>query len=357
MICTPVSSTPVALLCHLCGTNVSVTFPWHLGDTKVAPHRFRSMEPTGNHGASDISCLRLSPSRLANGLCAIASCCIILSLSLTHFNPRRFRIHPIPYLSDAGIRDPERIIISFGCVFTVVFVAPVEPACIPSLPQWLSNCASFFRLPWSWRASMQSLSLTSALFVPVGAMYYLYMRERVQSFAHAPRLCVPCFFLPQRRFTAPSDRLVSWALPSALLTSFFLALFTAIPGIMIFHHVFAFFFAASAAVWCTISTMFAHACADAEGDLSPGTWRLLKIKYSLCVVQILSWVSFGVLWILLKLGIPWKLVPNKDSRFVWLALFEYFATSALLSFIHITASNDLTQKFLCVSLIATEKIV
>lgn len=71
-------------------------------------------------GAGNAVCLRLSPAGIANKLCAVASSCIVLALVLTHFNPRRFRIHPIPYLSDAGIRDPERIIISFGYVVRIV---------------------------------------------------------------------------------------------------------------------------------------------------------------------------------------------------------------------------------------------
>jgi hypothetical protein len=155
---------------------------------------------------------------------------------------------------------------------------------------------------------------------------------RVPSLSFHPRIAPGALIVP-------TDRLIRWSLPSVVSTSFFVTLFSSIPGLLFLHHVFAFCFAASAATWCTCTTMFSHACAQADQGNARSVWRRIRVKYALCAIQIGSWTGFGVLWILLKLGWPSPFIPNRDGRFVFLALFEYAATAALIVFIHLTAQD------------------
>lgn len=243
----------------------------------------------------------LCPRQLAFALCIVSTSVILAALSLTHFNPKRFRIHPIPYLSDAGMRDPERIILSFG------------------------------------------LALTGAIFLPIGICQYLHelsvCREldRTQSASLRWRVTSigPC--------SVPVHRLLCLTFWSTFATSFFIALFSAVPGLKLFHHVFALFFAASAATWCIATAMFDHACAQISRSYSfAKSWHRISAKYVLAMLQVFAWFSFGILWILLKVGWPYRLIPNKDGRFVILALLEYIATASLIAFIQMTA-NDLSS--------------
>jgi hypothetical protein len=172
-------------------------------------------------------------------------------------------------------------------------------------------------------------------------------------------LCPPSLCIRSRHLGTPvkipSERLIRLCVLSSLSTSFFVALFSAIPGLRFLHHIFAFFFAASAAVWCSCAALFDHACAQAEHDETKRPWNRIRVKYFLCSVQIVCWISFGILWICLKLGWPYPFIPNKDGRFILLALFEYASTAALILFIHLQA-QDLSSHPARVSLSDGESI-
>lgn len=236
--------------------------------------------------------LTLSAPRIAKILCFISSFTVILALSLTHFNPRRFRIHAWPYLSDAGLHDPERIVLSFG------------------------------------------LACTGALFLPIGGLQYLRMAAR----GPVPALKIRLSPLPFP-VVLSAERSTRLILPSTLCFAFFISLFSAVPGLMLFHHLFALFFAASAVTWCFAVSTFAHAVAASDTESDARVWRRIRLNYALTMGQLVCWVLFGIVWILLKLGWPTPFVPNTDYRFYFLASFEYVSTASLIYFIHITARD------------------
>jgi hypothetical protein len=136
---------------------------------------------------------------------------------------------------------------------------------------------------------------------------------------------------------------------TTFLTAVFLSLFSAIPGLRLCHHFGAAVFAFSAATWCACGAIHSHAVAQASQITSPAIWRRVYCKYALSGLQFCAWICFGALWILIKLGIPFRLVPNTDRRFVVLALLEYAATVALLIAIRL-AAGDIVRKSLVLSL-------
>lgn len=252
------------------------------------------IQPEADTSREAEAALALSTSKIARALCSVASTFVVISLLMVKYMPRRFQIHPLPYLSDAGIRDPERILLSFG------------------------------------------LALSGALFIPLGMSYYLY--------THAIGSVSP-LSLKNRMFKmslrVTTERLRKNVFYATYSTAFFLALFSAVPGLMLFHHLFALFFAVSAAVWLISITMFEHArfnmASHENCDSQP--WDAIRRKYVLAGVFSGCWVSFGITWILLKLGIPKPYIPNKDWRFVLLALLEYVSTSALLVFVYVVGKD------------------
>lgn len=72
--------------------------------------------------------LSVQPRRLAVFILALAPVTIVVSLLLTQFYPQRFHIHPLPYLSDAGLRDPERYILSLGLALSAAAFVPLSIA-------------------------------------------------------------------------------------------------------------------------------------------------------------------------------------------------------------------------------------
>lgn len=193
--------------------------------------------------------IAFSPAHLSALVTAVSSATIVTSLLLAHYIPTRFRIHPIPYLSDAGLRDPERFILCLGIQFSVL------------------------------------------AFLPLVLAVYLTYRH------HLSRL----------------------SLVSGLSLAASLTVFTTVPGWWAPHHIFASLFAGSAAVWCFCCTR-----------MEPRNRRLKTALWSLIVV---AFAGFGGTWALIKLQIPYRMIPNKDPRFVVLAIGEYVGTCAFLVFI------------------------
>lgn len=153
-------------------------------------------------------------------------------------------------------------------------------------------------------------------------------------------------------FRVTTERLRKNVFYSTHMTALFLALFSAVPGLMLFHHVFALFFAVCCAVWLNSIAMFEHARFNMALQENSRTqpWGGVRRKYVLAWIFSGCWLLFGITWILLKLGIPRPYIPNKDWRFVLLALLEYASTSALLIFVHVVG-NDLESypTRLCIS--------
>lgn len=261
-------------------------------------------------------CLR--PHLLARALVVLSAVAIVTALLLTHFVPGRFRIHPYPYLSDAGLRDPERIVMSFG------------------------------------------LALSATLFVPVAAALHLtqeaYLDASRDDGSRAPALTLTLLrgkrFAKLRWLPIPRvlncDILPSVGLRAGLLLAFFLAFFTAIPGWFFFHHIFALVFAVSAAIWCTTHALFSHAKLhfdDKERRLAPR----VRVMYVLIGLQAMVVGFFGVIWGSVKAEFPFKMIPNKDPRFVMLAFLEYIGTSSFLIYIWMV-STELQRERLSLSL-------
>jgi hypothetical protein len=165
--------------------------------------------------------------------------------------------------------------------------------------------------------------------------------------ADLPALRIRIRYFPLRLL--PMPLVARTTLHSTLVTSIFVSLFSTIPGLVLWHHVGAAIFAHAAATWCLCNAVHAHAHAHAMLIACPKVWRAVYVKYALAATQFAAWACFGVLWCTVKLGVPHKLIPNKDPRFIVLALLEYIATAALLLCIRLVAT-DISSKCLVLSL-------
>lgn len=237
----------------------------------------------------------LRPHLLARFVCILSASTIIAALLMRHFIPNRFRIHPYPYLSDAGLRDPERFVQTFG------------------------------------------LSLSAALFIPVAAALYLLQTYKIHSYhTRCPnRYAHLSLRLRLKSRPIPCHKLPAVALTAACGLAFSLALFSTVPGWFFFHHIGAGSFAACSLVWCLCHTMLSHALLQVQP-----TWRghmpfRVRFMYILTTIQALIIFLFAVVWASVKAAFPFKMIPNKDPRFIMLALMEYLGTASIITFIAI----------------------
>ena len=206
--------------------------------------------------------LHVWPRVLALFVIILASFTIIVSLLTTQYYPNRFRIHPLPYLSDAGLRDPERYILSLG------------------------------------------LAISAAVFVPFAIALHLYDKT-------------------------VNQRAAQLELISGLCVSLSLNIFTTVPGWWIPHHIFAGVFAGSAATW--------SACHTRVSSWRDGWTARTRLLHMLTFLQIAVIVTFAITWGSVKLQIPYKMIPNRDPRFIVLAIGEYIGTTAFLSVLYIAS--------------------
>eukprot|EP00177_Eucheuma_denticulatum_P002106 GFKZ01003760.1.p1 GENE.GFKZ01003760.1~~GFKZ01003760.1.p1 ORF type:complete len:299 (+),score=12.80 GFKZ01003760.1:49-945(+) len=247
--------------------------------------------------------LKSQPHHWALAVLLLASPTIVVALLLVHFIPWRFRIHPLPYLSDAGLRDPERVILSFGLALAAVSFIPV------AIGLRFSHETQLQIARRSGHAAIR-LNLISRLRFPFKRNFL-----RIQN-------AIQCDLIPRIGMNL------------GFMLSFFLALFSAIPGWFFLHHVFAALFALTAASWCLCHTLVSHATSTSKSTSSVylGEKRLVLL-YALVVIQFLVVSAFGAVWLSIKLHIPYKMIPNKDFRFVILACLEYIGASSFLIFI------------------------
>ena len=76
---------------------------------------------------------------------------------------------------------------------------------------------------------------------------------------------------------------------------------------------------------------------DRGGKYKP--CRRMRLLRALLVVQVAVLLLFLIIWICVRLGIPYKLIRKKDPRFTALALLEYVGISALLVTIAIVGGD------------------
>lgn len=242
--------------------------------------------------------VRVSAPLLARIVIGAATISIGGALFLTHSNPRRFRIHPLPYVSDAGLYDPERILLSFG------------------------------------------LSFSAAVFVPFA------LALRAQQRADASRLgCTR------------ADSVSFIGSIAALVLAIGLAAMAAIPGWNLGHHVTAAIFAVAAAVWCLSVARVAHLLPEARAPMAkkPRLPRWVAIVYILGSLLAAIIVLFVIVWGSVIKGWPWKMVANKDKRFVVLAILEYIGASAFLAVVHSVGTKPLGQHHVVFGLAHADK--
>lgn len=197
----------------------------------------------------------------------LAAGTLVVSLCGVYLNPRRFQIHPIPYVSDAGMFDPERIVLSMG------------------------------------------LSSSAALFLPFcSGLYSYHLSQRKSGVDTVPKL----------------------GLVSGLVLCLSLIAFACVPGWYLPHHFLAALFAVSSAAWCVC-----------VGTMRCELRRPHKLVYGLGLLQAAIVAVFAVVWASVITGWPWRMVPNKDIRFVVLALLEYIGTASFLVVVHRVGTNEL----------------
>lgn len=215
--------------------------------------------------------------KLSTAVVGLSSVTILTALSLVRFNRRRFQIHPLPYLSDAGLFDPERVVISLG------------------------------------------LATSAALFVPLALALFADQRAELAIARGKAALRIPGWY------PVPAARVAQLGVVAGLVLAGALATFTSVPGWFLPHHVFAAVFAVAAAIWCLSIAAFDSAVA-ADRPVSTST----RVIAAFGALQMVIVGVFAVVWISVITGRPWRMIPNKDFRFVILAVLEYVGTSAFL---------------------------
>ncbi len=249
--------------------------------------------------AATMTGVRVRASALTRLVISIATLSIGGCLVYVHTNPRRFRIHPLPYVSDCGLYDPERIVLAIG------------------------------------------LALSAALFTPIS--FGLRAQQQADAFRLSSKV---------------AERRSAHGLTAALVLAFSLAAFAAVPGFFIAHHVGAAIFAVAAAVWSFSVASVGHALihARAPGVKAARLPRWVAIVYVLACVQMVIIALFAVVWISALTGIPWKLTHrNKDPRFIVLAILEYIGTSAFLVVLHIVGVRRLANHDIVFGVALTQK--
>lgn len=225
----------------------------------------------GNNSGGGVGTPRVSARMLSILVILMASTSITASLLMRHLNPRRFRIHPLPYVSDAGLADPERIVLSFG------------------------------------------LSIAALLFAPLALALRARQQLRLSRVAR----------MGAERGGKLASLVGMW---SGCGVSLSLIAFVAVPGWYIAHHVLAALFAVTAAIWslCTSRASTALTMRGEGRRRGPGGMLVMGVLQSVIIG------AFAVVWSSVIAGFPWKMVPNKDVRFIVLALLEYVGVAAFL---------------------------
>lgn len=248
------------------------------------------LEPSSPAGS------RLCASKLSVVVVALSSVTIVTALSLVKFNPRRFQIHPLPYLSDAGLFDPERVVISLG------------------------------------------LTSSAAFFVPLALALFAHQRRALVVARGKAALRIPGWY------PVPAARIARMGLLAGFVLAGALATFVSVPGWFLPHHVFAAVFAIAAALWCLSVAAFDAAVA-ADRPVGKDT----RVIAALGALQMMIVGVFAVVWVSVITGRPWKMIPNKDFRFVILAVLEYVGTSGFLVVIRMVGLR-LSDQYITLSL-------
>ena len=201
------------------------------------------------------------------------------------------------------------------------------------------------------------LSLSACAFVPLSvALYQQHYKQFSSIFCSLPKTSLslqetrvahltrldarstqqkPYFYIHPKLFPTYLYR-------SGLVLSLFLLLFANVPGRHLLHHFFAAVFAISSATFSTIFTLL-HSTYFKNPPIPASLFRGLIISHCwIAVLALVQWVVivlFSTLWIAVKVGLPYKLIPNKDSRFIALACLEYVGVSAFLTVVWIAGQD------------------
>ncbi|GAB0491752.1 hypothetical protein MMPV_003007 [Pyropia vietnamensis] len=231
------------------------------------------------------------------------------------YYPGRFRIHPLPYVSDAGLRDPERILLGIG----------------------LSVAGALF-LPLAVAVRLHQLSLLPAL----------PPRVPLTTAGGRDGACVAATTVAAAVDAAGR---AAWGVPLFLLAT------ATVPGRWLAHHAVAAAFALCGAVWggCSVGTLWVASGVggrggpprlDAGAPASNGNGgvpassraRHVTIAVYLSMLLCAVIVVFVAVWATVRLDMPPK-IKNKDKRFIAMAILEYIGTGCFLSILAVLAAE------------------
>jgi len=283
-----------------------------------------TMPVTGVVGGGDTlppagPCLRINPAACTTACIATASTTLVACLTLTQYYPGRFHIHPLPYVSDAGLRDPERILLGAG------------------------------------------LSLSGALFIPLSIAVRLHQRSLLSSLP--PLIPIGGGRGGRRIPVAIVATAIELAGRAGWGVFLFLVATASVPGRWLAHHAVAASFALCGAVWggCSVGTLWLTSGGrvaprpDGVGGTGGGPGAAIGSRARR--VTVAAWLSallctiivvFVAVWVTVRLDMPPK-IKNKDKRFVAMAILEYIGTGCFLSILGVLAA-EVRGRVLIVSL-------
>lgn len=279
---------------------------------------------------SPAPCLRINPAACTAACIATATATLGVCLLLTQYYPGRFHIHPLPYVSDAGLRDPERFLLGAG------------------------------------------LSVSGALFLPLAVAVRLHQRSLLPSLPSRVPLTVgdgrdgACVAATTVAAAVEVAGRAAWGVPLFLVAT------ATVPGRWLAHHAVAAAFALCGAVWggCSVGTLWVVSAAavggrgrgaprlgagaltgGGGGAATAGAWtasgagtpvgsrgRHVTIAVYLSAVLCAVIVVFVAVWATVRLDMPPK-IKNKDKRFVVMAVLEYIGTGCFLSVLAVLAAE------------------
>lgn len=281
---------------------------------------------------SPAPCLRIDPAASTAACIATATATLTVCLLLTQYYPGRFHIHPLPYVSDAGLRDPERFLLGAG------------------------------------------LSLSGALFLPLAVAVRLHQRSLLPTLPARVPLTVAggrdgaCVAASTVAAAVEVAGRAAWGVPLFLVAT------ATVPGRWLAHHAVAAAFALCGAVWggCSVGTLWVVSAGGGGGRgggaprlgagaltgggggggaAAAGAWtasgagtpggsrgRHVTIAVYLSALLCAVIVVFVAVWATVRLDMPPK-IKNKDKRFVVMAILEYIGTGCFLSVLAVLAAE------------------
>lgn len=231
--------------------------------------------------------LRIDPAACTTACITTATVTLTVCLLLTQYYPGRFRIHPLPYVSDAGLRDPERFLLGAGLSVSGALFLPLalavrlhQRSLLPSLPPRVPLIAAFALCGAVWGG------------VSVGTLWLVSGGGGGDSGWGAP---------PLAGAGVPSSGGAAAA-------------------------------AVSAAAGTGLRTD------DGAGAPACSRTRHVTLAVYLSALLCAVIVVFVAVWATVRLDMPPR-IKNKDKRFVAMAVLEYIGTGCFLSILAVLAAE------------------